>query len=219
MFNMSSHMFIYRVLANCVLVERFGSAQLKRYVATAEGLLTRHHHSLLFSLTGRVGRKQSPVMWPVWLWHTASWASFWGSLPLLSPILDVPTFVARCLYVRNDARDPSSERWNCGREMVRQFCLNSGFHINLSIFYMPQIYNVGPTTLLPLRRKAFWWIFRPKNVTASTGFFPGKYCTKGQHANPRPPKPLWVTIIPKRAAVRDLLRKSKTECWRHYRNW
>ena len=34
-----------------------------------------------------------------------------------SPPLDVPTFVARCLYVRNDARDPSSERWNCGREI------------------------------------------------------------------------------------------------------
>ena len=32
------------------------------------------------------------------------------------PPLDVPTFAARCLYVRNDARDPSSERRNCGRE-------------------------------------------------------------------------------------------------------
>ena len=32
------------------------------------------------------------------------------------PPLDVPTFAARCLYVRNDARDPSTERWNCGRE-------------------------------------------------------------------------------------------------------
>ena len=32
------------------------------------------------------------------------------------PPLDVPTFAARCLYVRNDARDPSSERCNCGRE-------------------------------------------------------------------------------------------------------
>ena len=31
--------------------------------------------------------------------------------------LDVPTFAARCLYVRSDARDPSSERWNCGREI------------------------------------------------------------------------------------------------------
>jgi hypothetical protein len=32
------------------------------------------------------------------------------------PSLDVPIFAPRCLYVRNDARDPSSERWNCGRE-------------------------------------------------------------------------------------------------------
>ena len=32
------------------------------------------------------------------------------------PPWDVPTFAARCLYVRNDARDPSSERWNCGWE-------------------------------------------------------------------------------------------------------
>ena len=35
-------------------------------------------HSLVFRLRGRVGRNQSPVMWPVWLWHTASWASSWG---------------------------------------------------------------------------------------------------------------------------------------------
>ena len=35
------------------------------------------------------------------------------------PPLDVHTFAVRCLYVRNDARDPSSERWNCGREIVR----------------------------------------------------------------------------------------------------
>ena len=33
---------------------------------------------LVFSLRGRVGRNQSPVMWLVWLWHTASWASPWG---------------------------------------------------------------------------------------------------------------------------------------------
>jgi len=35
-------------------------------------------HSLVFSLRGRVGRNQSPVIWPAWLWHTASWASSWG---------------------------------------------------------------------------------------------------------------------------------------------
>ena len=42
-------------------------------------------HSLVFSLRGQVGRNQNRVMRPVWLWHTASWASCWGSLPLLSP--------------------------------------------------------------------------------------------------------------------------------------
>ena len=43
---------------------------------------------------------------------------FLGVVFLCSPPpLDVPTFAARCLYVRNDARDPSSERWNCGREI------------------------------------------------------------------------------------------------------
>ena len=34
------------------------------------------------------------------------------------PPLDVPTFATRCLYARNDARDPSSERRNSGREIV-----------------------------------------------------------------------------------------------------
>jgi len=44
---------------------------------------------------------------------------------------------------------------------------------------MPQIYDMGPTTLLPLRRK---------NPTASAGFEPPNLGTKGQHATPRPPK-------------------------------
>jgi len=34
------------------------------------------------------------------------------------PPLYVPTFVVRCLHVHNDARDPSSKRWNYGREML-----------------------------------------------------------------------------------------------------
>ena len=80
------------------------------------------------------------------------------------PPLDVPTFAATCLCVLSDARDPSSERI-------------SDFHVNLGIFYMPQIYDMGPTALLPLRRKA------------SAGFEPANLGTKGQHATSRPPKP------------------------------
>ena len=59
---------------------------------------------------------------------------------------------------------------------------------------MPQIYDTRPTALLPLRRKACWWFFRPKNPTASAGFEPANLGTKGQHATPRPPKPHCLNI-------------------------
>jgi len=50
---------------------------------------------------------------------------------------------------------------------------------------------MGPTALLPLRRKACWGVFRPKNPTASAGCDPANLGTKGQHATSRPPKPLF----------------------------
>jgi len=59
---------------------------------------------------------------------------------------------------------------------------------------MPQIYNMGPTALLPLRREACWGFFRPKNPTDSAGFEPENLGTKGQHATPRPPKPVVVIM-------------------------
>ena len=59
------------------------------------------------------------------------------------------------------------------------------------MFYMPQIYEMGPTALLPLRRKACWGFFHPKNLTASAGFEPVNLGTKGQHATPRPLKPIY----------------------------
>ena len=102
------------------------------------------------------------------------------------PPLDIPTFAATCLYVRNDARDPISERWKCGREscpvILPKFRLPHKFR---DLLYMPQIYDMGPTALLTLRRKACWGIFRPKNATASAGFEPSNLGTKGQHATPR----------------------------------
>ena len=35
-----------------------------------------------------------------------------------------------------------------GENFFRLFCLNSDLHLNLGIFYMPQIYDMGPTTSL-----------------------------------------------------------------------
>jgi hypothetical protein len=37
---------------------------------------------------------------------------------------------------------------------------SSEFHATLGIFYMPQIYDMGQTALLPLRRKSCWGFFR-----------------------------------------------------------
>ena len=45
-------------------------------------------------------------------------AKFLGvSLPLLSPAFRLYHFCHQMFHVLNDARDPSSERWNYGREM------------------------------------------------------------------------------------------------------
>ena len=74
------------------------------------------------------------------------------------PPLDVPTFATRCL---NDARDPSGGRWNCERECCPVILPKWRLPRRLRIFYMPQIYDMGPTALLPLRRKACWGFFRP----------------------------------------------------------
>jgi len=76
-----------------------------------------HHSFISIQPPGRFGRNQSPLRGLIWLWHAASWASFLGvGCHCFPPPLDVPTFVTRCLHVRNNARDPSSERWNYGRE-------------------------------------------------------------------------------------------------------
>ena len=55
---------------------------------------------------------------------------------------------------------------------------------------MPQIYDMGPMALLPLRRKACWGFFCPKNPMASARTEPANLGTKGQHTTPRPPKPI-----------------------------
>jgi hypothetical protein len=56
---------------------------------------------------------------------------------------------------------------------------------------MHQIHDMGPSALLPFRRKAWWGFFSPwKNPTASAVFEPANLGTRGQHATSRPPKPL-----------------------------
>ena len=56
---------------------------------------------------------------------------------------------------------------------------------------MPQIYDMGPTALLPSEGRRADDFFRPKIPTPSAGSEPANLGTKGQHATPRPPKPMW----------------------------
>jgi hypothetical protein len=51
------------------------------------------------------------------MYHTQSLRLIVLPYPLL--FLDVPTSAARRLHVHNDARDPSSKRWNCVGEKVQ----------------------------------------------------------------------------------------------------
>ena len=147
-----------------------------------------HHiiHSLILSLESRAWQEPEPS-------HVTSMAlahcirgKFLGVVcHCFPPPLDVPTLAARCL--RPQRRERSQQR---KVELWARKTSGSNFHLSLGIFYIPQIYDMGPTALLPLRRKACWGFFRPKNP-ASAGFEPAILGTKDQHATPRPPKPIY----------------------------
>jgi hypothetical protein len=106
---------------------------------------------------------------------------FRGSLPLLSPRLDIPTFATRCLHVRHDARDPSGGRLNCGRECCPVILPKWRLPRHLGIFYMPQIYFPPKEGVLRIFSPLKIRRLRPGFQTANLG-------TKGQDATPRPPK-------------------------------
>ena len=107
------------------------------------------------------------------------------------PSLGVPTFAARCLYVRNDARDPSSERWNCGREIcpviMPKFRLPRKFR---DLFTCRKSTTWDRRLYFPSEGRRAEDFYALKNPTASAGFEPANLGIKGQHATPRPPKPL-----------------------------
>ena len=107
------------------------------------------------------------------------------------PPLDVPTFATRCLYVRNDARDPTSERWNCGRKrcpvILPKFRLPHKFR---DLLHGSDLRHETDGFYFPSEGRRAEDFFALKNPTASAGFEPVNLGTKGQHATPRQPKPL-----------------------------
>jgi hypothetical protein len=93
---------------------------------------------------------------------------------IVPPALDVPALATRCIraYRRVPHSSPRAYRrvphssggsWNLWTENEdRQFSLKCRLpRYILGIFYMPHICDMGPTALLPFRRKACWGFFRP----------------------------------------------------------
>ena len=107
-----------------------------------------------------------------------------GRLTLLSPAFRHSNLCRQLPPRLHNAKDPSSEGWNYGRE----YCLVNLAEMTTSTSFCDLLhaakYDIGRTALLPLRRKACWGFLRPKNPTASAGFEPVNSGTRGQHAYP-----------------------------------
>ena len=130
-------------------------------------------------------------MEPMWLVAHCIPGKFMGVVcHCFPPPLDVPTFAATCLCVLSDARDPSSEKWNCGREGCPVVILPK-FRLPLKFRDLLHAANLrhGTDGFTSPPKEGVLRIFLPKNPTASAGFEPANLGTKGQHAISRPPKP------------------------------
>jgi hypothetical protein len=60
-----------------------------------------------------------------------------------------PTFVARCRYVRKDARNPRGEIWNCEREGCPIIFRNEDFYAFYGCFLAANLRN-GPSATFSL---------------------------------------------------------------------
>jgi hypothetical protein len=103
--------------------------------------------------------------------------------------LDVPTFPTRRLHVCDHARAPNGGRWKCGQKNVREFCLNTDYHVTFRDLLHAVNGTDGFTS--PPKEGVLRILFRPKNPTASVGCEPANLGTKGQHTTSRPLKLLY----------------------------
>jgi hypothetical protein len=108
--------------------------------------------------------------------------------------------------VWSDASEPSSGRWNFGREMGKKFYRKWRLPRHFWVLLHAEKHDMGQTALLPLWRKACWGFFRQKNPTASN------LGTKGQHATSRPPKPLYIYIYEVHVSRNNLNQNKPALC-------
>ena len=82
-------------------------------------------------------------------------------------VLDVQLAPPGVFHVTTTLETLAVKCGTIGIEMAGNLAESSDFHAILEIFYVPQICDMGPTALLPLRRKAYSGFFRPEK---SEGF-------------------------------------------------
>ena len=93
--------------------------------------------------------------------------------------LDVPTRTARCLSRHNNARDPSSKRWNYWERNGRQILAESSdFHDFFRDLLHATNLRYGTDGFTSTPKEGVPRIFTPANLG-----------TKGQHHTSRPPQP------------------------------
>ena len=102
-----------------------------------------------------------------------------------------PLFTTRCLHVRHDVRDPSGGSGNCGREC----CPGNFAEMTTSTPFRDLLHAAnlrhGTDGFTSSPKEGVMRIFFAlKSPTALAGFELAKLGTKGQHATPRPPKPM-----------------------------
>jgi len=85
-------------------------------------------------------------------------------------------------HVWNDASEPQQRKVEQWARNYREFCRKWGLPRHFWVLLHAVNYDMVPTALLPLRRKACWGFFPQKNPTASAGFEPANSGTKRQHA-------------------------------------
>ena len=117
--------------------------------------------------------------------HCILGKSLWVVCHCFPPPLEVSIFAARCLYVRNHARDPSRENWaiNCSGILPK-------FRLPRKLTVLLHAANLRHGTdgfTSPPKEGGLRIFFALKYPTASVGFEPANLGTKGQHATFRPP--------------------------------
>jgi hypothetical protein len=92
-------------------------------------------------------------------------------------------------------RDPSSERWNYGRERLSgNFAYVASIHAIRDLLHAANLRH-GTDGFTPPPKEGVLRIFSPLKIRRLRPGLNPNLGTKGQHATPRPPKPLVGVIL------------------------